>query len=340
MRDFFLAYCAHHRRDAGKFARYLRYAHGQLAEPSRPERIDDPDRLKFPLFAPAVRGALGVVTHSHYASGRVAGAVPVPVRAIDFPLFGPCQDLAREAPSPRAGDAGRVRLLTFGVLLPNKLVHTTIEAIGRSSLLRERVQFEVIGSGDPGYVDQLRLAIHSHGLGDIVTLGGWRSDAELKVALVSADVVVNLRNPHHGESSASLLDALISGCATVVWDHGFYGEFPDDVVIKVRSEASLVQTLERLARDSRARQQYGARARAHALERFDTARYCHELRAFAAEVYQGKPAIALADRVSAVLTEMGSTEIDGLPDRIAAAIAGLLPNKEQTYSLPLACATR
>ena len=61
-------------------------------------------------------------------------------------------------------------------------------------------------------------------------LPGRLSDDDLWQQLTQADVVVNLRNPHFGESSASLLDALLAEAAIVVWNHGYYAEFPDDVV--------------------------------------------------------------------------------------------------------------
>src|SRR5581483_6133262 len=102
LRDFFRGYFLLHRKDPAGFARFLRYAHGPEAEAHgrdvvegrRHEDYDDPARLRFPLFKPALHRALGVVVHSEYARGRVAAEVPAPVRMIDFPRFGPTADAA------------------------------------------------------------------------------------------------------------------------------------------------------------------------------------------------------------------------------------------------------
>ncbi len=331
LRDFFRGYFLLHRKDPAGFARFLRYAHGPEAEAHgrdvvegrRHEDYDDPARLRFPLFKPALHRALGVVVHSEYARGRVAAEVPAPVRMIDFPRFGPTADAA---PPRFRHPGGKVQVLTFGVLVPNKLVHAVVEAIAGSELLRRSVRYTAVGAeGMQGYEGRLRKRIDAHGLGEVVTLAGRLSDDELRAALDGADVVVNLRNPHCGESSASLLTSLVAGVPTVVWDHGFYAEFPDDVVVKVRSEAEIAGALERLAGDPGLRQRIGRTARAHALARFDTDRYCRQFREFAGHVRALAPVLALADTASDRLAELGSTDLDRLADRFAAEIAALVP---------------
>lgn len=331
MRDFFRGYFLLHREEPDGFPRLLGYAHGPEAEALgrdvvmglTGEGVEDPVRLRFPMFKPAVRRALGVVVHSEYARGRVSAEVPAPVRAIDFPLFGPA---AEAAPARPRFPGGRVRVLTFGVLIPNKLVHSVIEAIAGSELLRRSVRFTAVGSeGVEGYAERLRTLIDANRLGDTVSLAGRLSDDALRAALSESDVVVNLRNPHCGESSASLLTSLVAGVPTVVWDHGSYGEFPDDVVVKVRSEAEIVEALEGLVGDPSRRRVLGRTARAHALARFDTDRYCGQFREFAAQVRSAAPVLSLTDTAADRLAELGSTDLDGLADRVAAEIAALVP---------------
>jgi glycosyltransferase involved in cell wall biosynthesis len=202
----------------------------------------------------------------------------------------------------------------------NKLIHTTIEAIGRSDVLRRRVRFEVIGGAVGGYETRLKELISRYRLEEVVSLAGWQPDERLKAALTGADVVINLRNPHMGESSASLLDALAAGVPTVVWDHGFYGEFPDDVVVKVKAESEVQPALERLVTDRSLRERMGATAREHALRRFDTAVYCRGLVAFLEATFATAPLARLADRAADVLREMGCTPADGTTKRIGAEI--------------------
>lgn len=325
MRGFFQVYTCEMLGRPELFPALLREYHGAEAAAHGEEILagrygddDDPRRLRYPLFGPTLRGALGAVTHSAYTHGRVSGG-GLPVAKLEFPLFGPARDLATVARKPSPPDAP-VRLLTFGVVYTNKLIHTTIEAIGRSDVLRRRVKFEVIGGAVGGYDVRLNELIARYKLEEVVTLAGWQPDERLKAALTAADVVINLRNPHMGESSASLLDALAAGVPTVVWDHGFYGEFPDDVVVKVRAEAEVQPALERLVTDRALRERMGQTAREHALRRFDTAAYCRGLVAFLEATFATVPLARLADRVADVLREMGCTPTDGTTTRIGTEI--------------------
>jgi glycosyltransferase involved in cell wall biosynthesis len=323
LRDFFLDYATRVARRPDQYPAMLRYAHGPDAEVHgweviggrAAEVINDPRRLDWPLFLPALRGAVGAVTHSAYARGRVAGAGGVPVAQLDFPLFGPARELADLSHRPAPAD-GPVRLLTFGMLNANKLIHATIEAIARSRVLRSRVRFEVIGGGGDEYRAELRELVRRHRLEQVVHLAGWQPDDRLRAALVAADVVVNLRNPHTGESSASLLDSLVAGVPTVVWDHGSYAEFPDDVVVKVKSEGELGPALERLVADPAAREAMGRAAREHAVRRFDTATYCRGLVRFLERTAAVRQFAPLADRVTNLLREMGCTAEDETVRRI------------------------
>ncbi len=328
MRDFFIAYTRDLLHRPELFPALLRYAHGPDAEAHGRDVLaglaaewEDPRRMAYPLFLPTLRGAVGVVVHSAYARGRVSEHTPLPLAQLDFPLFGPARQLA-VAPfhPPRPADAP-VRVLTFGVVNANKLIHSTIDAIARSPRLRKRVRFEVIGGGDKWYAAKLGEQIRRHQLEGVVTLAGWQPDDRLQAALVDADVVVNLRNPHTGESSASLLDALVAGVPTVVWDHGFYAEFPDDVVVKIRSEAELGPALERLVGDADLRARMGRTAREHAVKRFDTAAYCDGLVAFLEEAFTGAPLARLADRAGDVLAELGCGPHDEATRRVGREIA-------------------
>ncbi len=310
LRDFFFGYSLQEER--APFA------------PARPCG-DDPVHLRHPMFESALHRCEGVIVHSEYSRARVAGAVAAPVKKLDFPMFGPAakraaRDDGRESAS-RA--AGKVRLLTFGVLVPNKQVHAVLAVLAASDFLRRHAEYTIVGEGDDGYVCRLRREIDRHGLSGCVRLTGRLTDDRLWQLLAQADVVVNLRNPHFGESSASLLDALLAGAASIVWDHGYYTEFPDDVVCKISSESDLKHALERLCRDEGLRLRMGREARRHALDRFDTGNFCRRLRAFLEEVRSVRPVLALTDLLSDRLLEFGLRPPDGLPERLAAEVAAL-----------------
>ena len=329
LRDFFFGYFLGVKRAPLVLARQMAYGEGPEGEAmaraflagSHAETANDPRRLRFPMFQSALHRCEGVIVHSEYSRARVAAAVAAPVAKLDFPRFGPAA--VRPAPVPRPARPGRVRLLTFGYLNPNKLIHAVIASIAASDYLRAHVEYLILGHPDESYVRSLKETVARLGLGDAVRLTGWLSDDDLWRELARADVVVNLRNPHFGESSASLLDALFAEAPTVVWNHGYYAEFPDDVVCKVSSEAELTEALERLCGDRGLRERMGRNARRHALARFDTAAYCRRLRDFLGDVRSVRPVLNLTDLLSDRLLEFGPLPPDGLPERLAAEIATL-----------------
>jgi glycosyltransferase involved in cell wall biosynthesis len=332
MRTFFFSYCLEHHGDRQELVRLAECDHGPEAaqharevviERRRTESPDDAERLRWPLFQSALGRCLGVVTHSKYVHRRVTEAVPVPVAKLDFPCFGPLLTRLDDFRLPKPKREGPVNILTFGMINPNKMVHATIEAIGQSERLRQAVTFAVLGQVAPSYLERLNELIQSYNLGKVVQVRGRVSDDELRDALRQADIAINLRNPHMGESSASLLDALLAGLTTVVWDHGSYAEFPVEVVCKISSEQELGPALEKLAADAGLRLRMGEAARVHALSRFNTATYCDRLAQFIEKVLWNKPCLALVDQLSDRLAEMGVAPNDELIGRLAEEIARL-----------------
>jgi glycosyltransferase involved in cell wall biosynthesis len=271
----------------------------------------------------AVGPAHGIVTHSEFARREVARLAGSPVVHIDFPSP-PLGDVAGEwdIPAPRSTDEP-ITLLTVGTVQANKLIHEVIETLGSSALLRNRVNYTVVGpADDEAYAARLHRIIREHQLEHRVHLAGRQPERELHEYLRSADVVVNLRYPHTGESSWSLLEALFAGKPTVVWDHGYYAEFPNEVVVKVSSREALTVCLEDLVRRPEHRRQVGAAAREHAQRRFDTVRYCANLMNFVQSLGPAGPVLRLADTIGTMIADMAVGGVpDSLLDRLAAELA-------------------
>lgn len=58
-------------------------------------------------------------------------------------------------------------------------------------------------------------------------------DAALSMAIREADVISCLRWPSLEAASASAIEAMLYGKATIVTDTGFYSELPDEFVLKI-----------------------------------------------------------------------------------------------------------
>src|SRR5207302_455987 len=110
---------------------------------------------------------------------------------------------------------------------------------------------------------------------------------------------------------------------TVVWDHGYYAEFPEGVVCKVASWKRFTQVLEELCRSPERRRQVGCRAREYALRTFDTAKYCREFLAFVEQVLGQRPVLRVAGLVRRSSAE-NFRRIEHLRDRLELHQADLL----------------
>src|SRR5204863_400448 len=76
-------------------------------------------------------------------------------------------------------------------------------------------------------------AIRDAGVGGRVSVLADVPDDEFLAWLSAFDILVNLRYPHRGESSGSLVRALQVGTPTIVSGVGTYLEVPDDVVVRI-----------------------------------------------------------------------------------------------------------
>jgi glycosyltransferase involved in cell wall biosynthesis len=153
---------------------------------------------------------------------------------------------------------------------------------------------------------------------------GYRDDAALRRYLTDADIVVNLRNPHSGEASWSVLESTLAGKPTLVWKHGWYDEWPERTVVKVASRGDLVLALERLCREPELRESIGRTAAEYARATFVTARYCERLLAFNDRVRYAAPALRLSEFVSGTLRELGVLASDGnMLARMTDEVAGV-----------------
>ena len=313
MHHFFAGYYWERKRQRLEYVRELTFAHGAAGASLGQSMIagqsgDAWDRsvmLEFHMARSAIHGAYGVVVHSDFAFAALAQVAEAPVQRIRFPRpMTSLRTLEEERPNG-PGRARTARFLTIGVVNPNKMVLEVARTFARSHRLRASATYDVIGPlTHAPYHQELERTLAEQHLDGTVTLLGYQPGAILEEHLTDCDVVVNLRNPHFGESSWSLVEALHLGKPTLVWAHGFYDEVPDDVVVKIRTIGELQPALERLAQDAAWRMAIGARAREYAVSTFTTERYCEELLDFIQATRYNTPALQLADRMADRLLEV------------------------------------
>jgi glycosyltransferase involved in cell wall biosynthesis len=147
-----------------------------------------------------------------------------------------------------------------------KQVTVALEAFARLRADFPQARYVVVGDELKQDLD-LQAWLQQRNLGDAVISTGYLQDTQHFVSwIAAADVLVNLRYPTVGETSATALRGLAAGRPVIVSDHGWYAELPDNACVKVAPNDSeaLYQAMRCLAQNPTLRRAIGQRAAAYA----------------------------------------------------------------------------
>ena len=123
-------------------------------------------------------------------------------------------------------------LACLGFINLNKLPQLQIEVVKR--LLKDGYPVQLIFAGEPTpELKDLVREVRAGQFSENIIFTGYQSERDYFCTLVSADVVINLRNPSMGEASGTLMHALATAKPTIVSDANQYREFPDKVCWKL-----------------------------------------------------------------------------------------------------------
>lgn len=279
-------------QESGVVGRLL--AHGVLdglLQPLWEDRAAD-----FPLTLWVVGPATGIIVHSHFAEGWVRElGYTGPVWRIPMPAWQvPAAEVETKPPDVVIG--------CFGHMNTAKRIPQLLDAFARLRLHRPEAQLVLAGSQAPGF--DLTELLEARGLGDAVVRHDYLAEETLWQLIIDSDVLVNLRSPTMGETSAMVVRALSLGKPIVVSDVGWFSELPEEAAVKIpvdeRETEALVQALERLADDGEYRGRIGRAAA-------DWARKEHDLDR-AADLYVAtlEEAVGLAQVERAVVGDVAS----------------------------------
>lgn len=227
-----------------------------------PLRYPYPARYSF--LAAAVKNSEGVIVHNQHAAALVRSAAPE-VKIHLLPMISHvsarCAQRSRRAAELRARlikTPGKFLFGSFGFLGSTKRFPAICAAF---ALLPKELDwhFVIVGEG-PDPVPEFAAA----GFGDRVTWLRYVSDDDYDGWIEASDLVLNLRYPSMGESSATLSRAMGMGKPCVVTRHGSFEEIPEDTVAKVPYDESeslrVAEVIVRLCGDRAAREALGSAA--------------------------------------------------------------------------------
>jgi glycosyltransferase involved in cell wall biosynthesis len=239
------------------------------AEPARlnlyESRPDIQGPLEMPWCAHLLRRARGVVVHSEFGREYIeATGSRTPVFVVPHPVIAPPRR-ARRAPK-RAWELREALgdQLVIGVL-GDIGGAKGIDAILEAASGLDDVHVAIVGRRIPGYdVDTAIRDARMEGRATVATNVGER---DFYAWLHASDVVVNLRHPHRGEVSGTLVRAMAAGKPVIVQSVGTYLDHPDDAVVRIPAgepdATALADAIEGL-REPEAREAIGTRAREEA----------------------------------------------------------------------------
>ncbi len=177
----------------------------------------------------------------------------------------------------------------------------------------------------------MRALVRECGLEDRVEITGHVGLEEFESRIAETDVALNLRERTVGETSGSLCRIMAAGVCAVVYAVGWFGELPDDCVVKVEpgahADGLLRAYLARLIEDAELRARLGANARRHVVAEHDIRRSAEGYLDFIREVAAARPRRRLLAALSTELSALGVEPDldDALVRGVAAEFAALAP---------------
>ena len=253
-----------------------------------------------------------VIVHSDWALDKVRTRFPEHVERTSMVPLGaePIErdEGRRRAIRARLGFGEEAIIFTsLGFITRGKLSVEAVEAFASVARAEENAIFLFVGQDLEN--GEMREKAEELGLADRVRFLGRRTDEEFAEFVSATDVGVSLRRPPtYGESSASLLDFLRSGVATIVADVGTFSGCSDSVVRKVRWDdeftANLAEAMLELALERSARDRLGRAALGEVFERHDWAKVAE---GYVEAIERGRTRPLPAPRRSHVFIDRGVT---------------------------------
>jgi glycosyltransferase involved in cell wall biosynthesis len=273
---------------------------------------------RFPLVAPVLEHAQGLIVHSDYVVQRARAA------GYDGRLWHiPHPAWPMHAVEPATDVRGEPLIGCFGFLNMNKRIPELLEAF--ASMRRRVPGATLLLAGAAGERFDLTRRLERLGLADdgVVRLD-YVPEERMWSLMAACDVLVNLRFPTMGETSGSAIRAMSLGKPLVVSDVGWFSELPDDVALKVPVDEWEVPTLEAaLELAAQHGETLGANALAYVQREHALPRVAADY-AVALEVAAGGDAVndAVLYRIAEAAAEVGIDDATALAR--AAVDAGIL----------------
>ena len=295
------------------------------------EEWNNLDLVKYNMSEELIPHSLGILVHSEHHKKIISKIYHGPICMTPLLYINESVSSKKFNNSSIFNSSKILNILTVGYVNPNKRIHSVIEAIGKSDILRENVYYTVVGSlSNQLYADLLNQMIKNYGIEDSIQLVGYTDDEDLTLYYQKADIVINLRVPALEGASASLIEQMNLGKIVVVSNTGMYSEMPDDCVIKIEPEneiKQLINKLENIISSPSLHKKYGENAKMFSEHYFSSEQYGEKLYDFIQQILFSKPLYSLKDTITGELRTINASSDMRICSAISEEIELLFSNK-------------
>lgn len=227
-----------------------------------------PELFKFIIRAnnQIIDNSLGVVVHSESAYNEIKKSYPKK-KLLHLPF--PYKEVENINNSKEADGLIKKNFIisSFGFVTPSKQIEFILEALSRSRDKLPNFKYLIVGEVHDQIYESIFRKIRSLNLEDVVTITGFTDLKQFHNYIEMSDLIVTLRYPSAGESSAVLLRSLGQGKANVVFDYESFSGFPDNVVYKIPLDTFntcyLEKAIIKFANNKRFKRKYEIEAKKH-----------------------------------------------------------------------------
>jgi glycosyltransferase involved in cell wall biosynthesis len=230
--------------------------------------------------------SLGVIVHNEWSYEMAKTSFP------DYPVES-LKLIRQGVPIPSISTAEEKRLIrqrlgiakdvlviaAFGIISSTKRVIPSIKAFAKLAKKNNKLVLFLVGES-PDSCAELFQTIDQLDLTEKIYITGHIDFNIFYDYMKVCDIVLNLRFPTNGETSASLLRAMSLGKPAIVSNGGFFSDLPDDVVLKViygqDDEEDILKKLGMLVQSRELRESIGSKARDYVLQNHSLAKIAEE----------------------------------------------------------------
>lgn len=274
LHDFFLSGVQHYRDVVGlapkEWKKNLYHSHGYNAVwQSENESYDQKTMWDYPANLRVIQDAVGVIVHSkksiELAKSWYGQDAAKAWKNIPLLRTFPVNNDKRQARLALGIDHDAFLICSFGHINKTKQNIKVVEAFINSKMASDKkCHLIFVGQQDPTeYGMAIEQLIIKSRMTKNISITGWVDTEQFKLYLQAADVGVQLRTLSRGETSASVLDCMNYGLATIVNANGSMADLDPDCVYIIPNEFTtdeLITALEVVYADKTVKERFSQNA--------------------------------------------------------------------------------